>query len=1147
MKSKIYKRPWRLVSLLLCALLCTPALVWGDVSKVEYWIDSDPGYGSGINMPLSGNNVTTAINTSALAEGMHALGIRAYGNSAWGHTYVRYFYVPSPLAENAGDITGAEYWLDDDPGFGNGVTIPFTADQQTFEFSPNELDTLAFGVHLLGMRVRMGEQWSATYTRSFVHANIPATLTTEAVYGYWDYDTAHVFSIPFTLDEEGFALVQTTLSTEELEYGYHTLAIYATASDINSVVYYFDVCKNAVPMFEFLEENICVGDEVIIIDETQDVQANTTYLWDMNSDGTAEYTDRGDIAHTFTQAGRYTVSLTVQTGEGCESTFSREIYVHAKTAPSVSLSRSKSSICIGDTVTFTATAYNAGENPVFVWLRNGQEIAGAEGTTLKLNDLTHNETVQVKVISDNPCSETRTALSSTLTQTVYDLPDIQLSFANTYYTDQSAFTFSSLATPSGGTFYLNDATVRLFNPQTNAVGSYTIRYEVTNSNGCTAEAETTFVLKERDNATLTVTAGEGGSVNEVSGTYTEGTIIELVATPDEGYRFTGWSDGNTDNPRSLSLDENTTLTAAFEQITYMVKFIDALTQLDIDNGMYEHGTITASPAQATTGTLVTLNVSADKDYALKDIHVYEGAIDIASETITATATTNTGSHFSVVSGSYDSDGWYVNTSYSTTITALNGETISKVELLIGYNSWDGNKSIDHGTVTNTGSGSGTTMTIEDINASSLTITSTSGMVQFKSATIYYEASSLGEEQTLTVVQSGEEYSFIMPANEVIVSAEFIYTLRTITFIDETLSVVENGNYDNGSVSAHPAVPAIGEIVTLNITPNEGYVLDELHVYEGAIEIASETITATGTTNTGSHFSVVSGKYDSDGWYSCKGYTTTISSLNGEKISRVEMLIGYGSWASTNSVSAGTVTDTGSGKGTTMVVDNINATSVIFDNTSSSYFEFKSATIYYEASSLGEEQTLTVVQSGEEYSFIMPANDVSVMATYMAIPNHTYAIVLYLSDDCSEMKPALIGDFNQWTDNVAMIETTDNENRTCYTYSIDDKDGNAFKIREVNDNYWDNQLQYYDVETATWNDFDNMILPAASQDTTLVYDFSNPNLYRFSLCDNAGHDTPTAVSQPSSANAAEVILYHGNIYIRRDGDTYTVQGIKANIE
>ena len=939
MKSKIYKRPWRLVSLLLCALLCTPALVWGDVSKVEYWIDSDPGYGSGINMPLSGNNVTTAINTSALAEGMHALGIRAYGNSAWGHTYVRYFYVPSPLAENAGDITGAEYWLDDDPGFGNGVTIPFTADQQTFEFSPNELDTLAFGVHLLGMRVRMGEQWSATYTRSFVHANIPATLTTEAVYGYWDYDTAHVFSIPFTLDEEGFALVQTTLSTEELEYGYHTLAIYATASDINSVVYYFDVCKNAVPMFEFLEENICVGDEVIIIDETQDVQANTTYLWDMNSDGTAEYTDRGDIAHTFTQAGRYTVSLTVQTGEGCESTFSREIYVHAKTAPSVSLSRSKSSICIGDTVTFTATAYNAGENPVFVWLRNGQEIAGAEGTTLKLNDLTHNETVQVKVISDNPCSETRTALSSTLTQTVYDLPDIQLSFANTYYTDQSAFTFSSLATPSGGTFYLNDATVRLFNPKTNAVGSYTIRYEVTNSNGCTAEAETTFVLKERDNATLTVTAGEGGSVNEVSGTYTEGTIIELVATPDEGYRFTGWSDGNTDNPRSLSLDENTTLTAAFEQITYMVKFIDALTQLDIDNGMYEHGTITASPAQATTGTLVTLNVSADKDYALKDIHVYEGAI----------------------------------------------------------------------------------------------------------------------------------------------------------------------------------------------------------------EIASETITATGTTNTGSHFSVVSGKYDSDGWYSCKGYTTTISSLNGEKISRVEMLIGYGSWASTNSVSAGTVTDTGSGKGTTMVVDNINATSVIFDNTSSSYFEFKSATIYYEASSLGEEQTLTVVQSGEEYSFIMPANDVSVMATYMAIPNHTYAIVLYLSDDCSEMKPALIGDFNQWTDNVAMIETTDNENRTCYTYSIDDKDGNAFKIREVNDNYWDNQLQYYDVETATWNDFDNMILPAASQDTTLVYDFSNPNLYRFSLCDNAGHDTPTAVSQPSSANAAEVILYHGNIYIRRDGDTYTVQGIKANIE
>ena len=43
-----------------------------------------------------------------------------------------------------------------------------------------------------------------------------------------------------------------------------------------------------------------------------------------------------------------------------------------------------------------------------------------------------------------------------------------------------------------------------------------------------------------------------GTVTE-GGTYAEGTEITLTATPDEGYQFTQWSDGNTDNPRALVL------------------------------------------------------------------------------------------------------------------------------------------------------------------------------------------------------------------------------------------------------------------------------------------------------------------------------------------------------------------------------------------------------------------------------------------------------------------------------------------------------------------------------------------------------------------------------------------------------------------
>ena len=54
-----------------------------------------------------------------------------------------------------------------------------------------------------------------------------------------------------------------------------------------------------------------------------------------------------------------------------------------------------------------------------------------------------------------------------------------------------------------------------------------------------------------------------GSVTE-GGEYAYGTEITLTATANSGYRFTQWSDGNTDNPRIVTVTENKTYTAEFE-------------------------------------------------------------------------------------------------------------------------------------------------------------------------------------------------------------------------------------------------------------------------------------------------------------------------------------------------------------------------------------------------------------------------------------------------------------------------------------------------------------------------------------------------------------------------------------------------------
>lgn len=63
-----------------------------------------------------------------------------------------------------------------------------------------------------------------------------------------------------------------------------------------------------------------------------------------------------------------------------------------------------------------------------------------------------------------------------------------------------------------------------------------------------------------------LSADEGGTARITNSVCAANTIV-IEATADAGYRFTGWSDGNTDNPRAIVLTADKTVTAQFEQST----------------------------------------------------------------------------------------------------------------------------------------------------------------------------------------------------------------------------------------------------------------------------------------------------------------------------------------------------------------------------------------------------------------------------------------------------------------------------------------------------------------------------------------------------------------------------------------------------
>lgn len=79
----------------------------------------------------------------------------------------------------------------------------------------------------------------------------------------------------------------------------------------------------------------------------------------------------------------------------------------------------------------------------------------------------------------------------------------------------------------------------------------------------------TVLWQKTVNYKVIISAGSNGSVsvNGTSGNYSQsvpsGTILTIQGTGDSGYDFDGWSDGNSDNPRTITVTSDLTLTASF--------------------------------------------------------------------------------------------------------------------------------------------------------------------------------------------------------------------------------------------------------------------------------------------------------------------------------------------------------------------------------------------------------------------------------------------------------------------------------------------------------------------------------------------------------------------------------------------------------
>ncbi|MFN8283403.1 MAG: gliding motility-associated C-terminal domain-containing protein [Chitinophagales bacterium] len=113
-----------------------------------------------------------------------------------------------------------------------------------------------------------------------------------------------------------------------------------------------------------------------------------------------------------TTAGTYRDTLTQV--NGCDSFIVLTLTVNPTYTPAVSIVSTKSDICKGDQVVFTATASNTGvPNPSYQWYLNGNPVGtnSAQYSTTTLND---SDKVEVKVTSTATCVTSATAMSNAI-------------------------------------------------------------------------------------------------------------------------------------------------------------------------------------------------------------------------------------------------------------------------------------------------------------------------------------------------------------------------------------------------------------------------------------------------------------------------------------------------------------------------------------------------------------------------------------------------------------------------------------------------------------------------------------------------------------------------------------------------------------
>ena len=324
------------------------------VNYMEYFFDSDPGYGNAISMPLISDSLidnTFPFNISGLTGGAHIMGVRARDSlGGWTETVMKQFVVSS--GSHSPNVIKVEYAFDNDPGVGKATSISLTPDSLIDNTLNLDVSALSNGSHMLMIRAQDANGgWSQTITKLEITspgANFPPI--TNLRYGF---DTAPPMGQGLSVPVGPDTLVDQTvnLNVSTLSNGFHKVFFYGQdAAQTMSLMNIDSVYIG--PQAFFSADTACIGDSTHITNLTTGSDASTIYKWIFDGTASVNQVILSNIKYLFTTAGTHTVSLIVHDNPAFADTLTKLILVRA--LPVITINASANPVCTGFSTTLTA-------------------------------------------------------------------------------------------------------------------------------------------------------------------------------------------------------------------------------------------------------------------------------------------------------------------------------------------------------------------------------------------------------------------------------------------------------------------------------------------------------------------------------------------------------------------------------------------------------------------------------------------------------------------------------------------------------------------------------------------------------------------------------------------------------------------------